>query len=118
MNAHKYATALEQALEGKTKAEQGKITTQFLQRIKEKRHQKALPRIVRLLKRGTTINTKEFLIVGKRKDVAKARKEARTKVGAIVDSNLVGGWQHYKEGILTDTSYKRSLIDLYRNITK
>lgn len=118
MNAQKYATALEQALAGKTKAEQGKITTRFLKRIQERRHQKALPRIARLLARGTSATTKEFLIVGKRKDVAKARKEAGTKIGATIDTNLIGGWQHYKEGTLTDTSYKRSLIDLYRNITK
>lgn len=118
MNAAHYATALREALKDKTAAEQGKVVTQFLRVIKNKKHQGLLSGIVAHLQRGDTEQTAEALVVARKKDVVAARKEAGTKVGAIINPQLIGGWQHYKDGVLTDTSYKRSLVELYRNITK
>lgn len=118
MLARKYAQALQGAFEGKTATEQGKILTQFLKRVKERGHEKVLPQVKHFLTKGLQKERGEFLLVAKKGDVARARKEAGTKVGATIVPNLIGGWQHYKQGILTDTSYKRSLIDLYRRITK
>jgi len=118
MNARHYATALREALKDKTTAQQGKVVTQFISEIKKRKHQGLLPGVIAHLKRGTSKKGEETLIVGRKKDVVHARKEAGTKVGAIINPNLIGGWQHYKDGMLTDTSYKRSLIELYRNITK
>jgi len=118
MNAAHYATALTEALKDKTAVEQGKVTTQFLRVIKNKKHTGLLPGIIAHLQRGGAEKTAETLIVGRKKDVVTARKEAGTKVGAIINPQLIGGWQHYKDGVLTDTSYKRSLVELYRNITK
>ena len=118
MNARQYATALALALKGKTSAEQDTVTTQFIEKIKTRKHLGLLPGILTHLQRGTSTNEEETLVVGRKKDVERARKEAGTEVGAIINPNLIGGWQHHKEGVLTDTSYKRSLIELYRNITK
>ncbi|XKT75052.1 MAG: hypothetical protein ACJKSS_02700 [Patescibacteria group bacterium UBA2103] len=118
MHAHYYSKALKEALQDKTPAEQKKVLAQFLSRIKRMRHAKLLPAILSQLEKGDGNKGKELLVVGKRKDVARARKEAGTKVGAVINKDLIGGWQHYKDGILTDTSYKRSLVELYRNITK
>tara|TARA_B100000745_G_scaffold298696_1_gene247914 strand:- start:1662 stop:2018 length:357 start_codon:yes stop_codon:yes gene_type:complete len=118
MNARIYAAALRESLEGKTASEQGKVLTKFLKYVKARRHEKLLPGILASLKKGGTEKGKETLIVGRKKDVVAARKAAGTKVGATIDPNLVGGWQHFKDGVLTDASYKRSLMELYRNITK
>jgi len=118
MNARHYATALTEALKDKTTAQKGKVVTQFISQINKRKHQGLLPGIISHLKRGVSAKGDETLIVGRKKDVVRARKEAGTKVGAIINPNLIGGWQHYKDGMLTDTSYKRSLIELYRNITK
>lgn len=118
MQARHYAHALQEALKGKTAAEQGKVVTAFVARVKARRHEKLLPGILSVLARGTSKRSEESLVVARQKDVVRARKEAGTKVGAIINPNLIGGWQHQKDGVLTDTSYKRSLIELYRNITK
>lgn len=117
MHAAHYSKALKEALKDKAPAEQKKVLTQFLKRIKTMRHEKLLPTILLQLKKDTK-EEKELLIVGRKKDVTRARKEANTKVGAVINKDLIGGWQHYKDGVLTDYSYKRSLVELYRNITK
>ena len=118
MNARAYATALTEALKGKTTAEQSKVVTQFIKYVKVRKHEGILPAVAAQLERGVSTKKEESLVVAKKKDLVRARKEAGTKVGAIINPSLVGGWQHYKDGVLTDASYKRSLIELYRNITK
>ena len=118
MNARTYATALTEALKGKTTAEQTKVVTRFVTYVKSRKHEGILPAVAAQLERGITTEKEESLVVAKKGDLVRARKEAGTKVGAIINPNLVGGWQHYKDGVLTDASYRRSLIELYRNITK
>lgn len=118
MNARNYAAALQESLKGRSSVEQGKVLTKFLKYLKARRHEKLLPGILASLKRGTSKRGEETLIVGRRKDVVGARKAAKTKVGATIDPNLIGGWQHLKDGVLVDASYKRSLVEIYRNITK
>lgn len=118
MNARHYAIALSEALRGKNATEQSKVVDAFMRKIEERKHKGILPGVLAHLKRGIVEKKEEALVVAKKKDLVRARKEAGTKVGAIINPNLVGGWQHYKDGVLTDASYKRSLIELYRNITK
>ena len=118
MQAHHYAHALIRAQRGKTSKEQEKITTQFLSRLRDRGHIKLLPQIAAHIQKLSRARSDETLVVARKKDVVRARKEAGTKVGATINPDLIGGWQHTKEGVLTDTSYKRSLIELYRTITK
>ncbi len=53
-------------------------------------------------------------------DWSTALKESgANKEGVIkqIDETLIGGFKFEEDGKLTDTSYKRALLDLYRKIT-
>ena len=41
-----------------------------------------------------------------------------SEVNKKIDETLIGGYKFEENGILTDHSYKKALLDLYRNITK
>lgn len=72
----------------------------FIAHLKRTGRMKLLPRVLREL----------------REEEARAKNLEREKETAKEDPSLISGWRQIKDGVLTDNTGKRALIDIYRNI--
>lgn len=119
VTARQYARALFEAVHNKPAREQGKITDAFLQRVRARGHQALLPRIVTHITLLQEHEQGPVLTVAKKSDTTIAKQSANTPkdVRVEVDPALIGGYIFEAGYQRTDASYKRSLIELYRNIT-
>jgi hypothetical protein len=72
----------------------------FIVHLKRTGRMKLLPRVLREL----------------REEEARAKNLKREKETAKEDPSLISGWRQIKDGVLTDNTGKRALIDIYRNI--
>lgn len=132
MKASWYAEALYGALEGvKTESESKKVFTRFNKVLSSRGHEKLLPFILRELEKilvREKSNHEVFLVTadGKSKSKWSHAYDHYEKEGVIpkdailreiVDESIVGGFQIRMRDILIDGSYKKSLLELYRNVT-
>lgn len=73
----------------------------FIAHLRRAGRLKLLPQVLRELQR----------------EEARAKKFAPTRETAAENPSLISGWRSLENGILTDHSGKRALIDIYKNIT-
>ncbi len=132
MKARWYAEALLRALEGKSKKEEERIVANFYRVVRARGHEKLLPRIPRELEASLSQKAKDETVTLVTADVKSFSKwshacdhyehEGILPSGQtpkhIVDKGIIGGYQIRSNRLLIDASYKRSLLNLYRTITK
>lgn len=131
MKASWYAEALYGALEGKNESESGKIFTRFRKVLSLRGHDRLLLFILHELEKialREESKNEVVLVVADQKSQNKwahaydhYEKEGIIPKGMtrrdVVDESIVGGFQIRMKGTLIDGSYKKSLAELYRNIT-
>lgn len=134
MKAISYAEALYGALKGEkgnSDASAKKILTHFRKVVASRGHEKLLPFIARELEKilaREKDKNEVLLVTANTKSLSKwshaydhyiregiiPKNATRTDV---VDESIIGGFQIRAKGTLIDGSYKKSLVDLYRQIT-
>ena len=134
MKASWYAEALYGALQGKevkTEADSKRIFKRFQKVLGERGHEKLIPfighELEKILVREKDKN-EVVLVTTDNKSMSKwshaydhYEKEGIISKHAtrrdVVDETIVGGFQIRTKDTLIDGSYKKSLVELYRNIT-
>lgn len=62
---------------------------------------------------------RSVLVIARKSDEAKARKESGAKDAEItVDESLIGGWQLFDKGEMRDESWKTALLSIYNAATR
>lgn len=126
MNANLYAHALYKALKDSTDTEV--LINNFVEILKSRGHYKLLPEILRVYKVVEEKNgeSKPIIFVSKKTDlelfeekINEYKKEFNisSDVDVVIDETLVGGFTLRTSDKIIDSSYKKSLLDLYRLIT-
>ena len=121
-----YAQALWQMVEGGM--EPKKALHALVESLKIHGREALLPRIARAFERLAARETKKnavVLSVAHEKDANKAKREVKAlleEIGAAskdldirVDGSLIGGWRFEGKGTLVDTSFKKSLLEMYNH---
>lgn len=63
--------------------------------------------------------SRSVLVVARKRDEAKARRESRAEHAELsVDPSIIGGWQLFDRGALRDESWKSALMTIYSNATR
>lgn len=132
MKASWYAEALYRALQGKETATDGKkVFLSFRKVVSSRGHDRLFPFIMRELEKiiaREKIKNEVTLVTADNKSVSKWSHayDHYEKEGIIqkhmtrrdvVDDSIVGGFQIRTRDTLIDGSYKKSLVELYRNVT-
>ncbi len=131
MKASWYAEALYEALKGKNEKEAGVVARLFFASVKARGHAGLLRLIPTELEKITKREYEKnvtYLVTATASSHAKwshaydhYEKEGIVSVDGvrrnIVDDTIIGGFQIRSKNILIDSSYKRSLVELYQNIT-
>ena len=132
MKAQWYAEALHRALKGKQESETGHIVARFSEVVSTRGHRGLIARIAEefcTIAHRAHEDQKVLLVTAQNQGRARGvfafehyQKEGTISHGAIpeevVDETIVGGYQLREKNILIDQSHKRSLVDLYKNITR
>ncbi len=131
MRAAHYAEALYSALADHPKDE-AKLVGNFVETLKLNGHTHFLPRIIRSIERYHARDEKERTIsITSSKELSEKdtqemlRKEpfknllssSHKRVERIVDASVIGGVIVRTKAVRVDASYKRALLELYKNIT-
>ncbi|MFA5997469.1 MAG: F0F1 ATP synthase subunit delta [Candidatus Paceibacterota bacterium] len=134
MKAQWYAEALYEALQSrevKSESDAHKVFARFRKVLVARGHEKLLPFIAyeleKIMAREQDKN-ETLLVIADNKSLSKwlhaydhyEKEEIIPKHSArrdVVDESIVGGFQIRTKDTLIDGSYKKSLIELYRNIT-
>lgn len=131
MRASWYAEALYGALGGKSESDSKKVFARFRKVVSARGHERLLPFVAHELdkimdrERG---KNEVLLVTADDKSQSKwahaydhYEKESIIPKHAIrrdvVDESIIGGFQIRAKDTLIDGSYKKSLLELYRNIT-
>lgn len=115
-----YAQALWDLIQ---KGEKPKEAVSKIHHALEKRGRAALmPAVgrafVRLAQREAQKN-RSVLVVARKSDEAKARRESGAKDAELsVDESIIGGWQLFDKGTLRDESWKTALLSIYNATTR
>lgn len=134
MKASWYAEALYGALQSKhvkTESDSKKVFARFRKVIAARGHEKLLHFVAHELEKimaREKVNNEVTLVTADAKSVSKwahaydhYEKEGLIQKGStrrdVVDESIVGGFQIRTKDTLIDGSYKKSLVELYRNIT-
>lgn len=134
MKASWYAEALYGALQGKEvkiESDSKKVFTRFRKVLSTRGHDRLLPFVAHELEKimaREKDKNEVVLVTADNKSVSKwshaydhYKKEGIIPKGAtcrdVVDETIVGGYQIRTKDTLIDGSYKKSLVELYRNIT-
>lgn len=135
MKASWYAEALYRALQGENVINEGdskKVFARFKKVISARGHDSFLPFIGREFEKIITRekkNNEVILVTADNKSKSKwahaydhYKKEGILPKDAacheVVDESIIGGFQIRTKDTLIDGSYKKSLVELYRQITK
>ena len=95
----------------------------FVALLEKRGHQKLLPAIIQKVERLTLRHNKigkTTLTIAKESDAPSALKEVSsygTPQVTTIDPSIIGGWRFRSTATLVDRTYKRMLLDLYRNVT-
>lgn len=130
MKASWYAEALYGALQGKSEKEAKSILARFHKVVKERGHTGLLKHVPaeleKVAEREGEHNEVELVVSGEKgsdkwvhaydhyKKEGLFPKDSSRK--NVIDETLIGGFQLRTKNLLVDGSYKRSLIELYKNI--
>lgn len=131
MKASWYAEALAGALVGKSEKEAEKVVARFFEVIKVHGHTGLLsfiPAELEKIEAREKAHLEATLVTADIKSRTKwihaydhYNKEGLLPLNAIrkevVDETIIGGYQIRTRDLLVDSSYKRSLIELYQKIT-
>lgn len=122
MEARDYAEAIDAAAR-ESESAADTLVANLIRHLKAQGRVKLLPAVLRELKKR---QAREKALaprveVAREKDAASALSAARAAgidaKEAEIDPTLLSGWRAMKGGALVDRTGKRSLIELYRNIT-
>jgi F0F1-type ATP synthase delta subunit len=114
-----YAQALWDLIQ---KGEKPKEAVTKIHRVLESKGRAALMPAVgrafeRLAQREAQKN-RSVLVVARKSDEAKARRESDAKEAELsVDESIIGGWQLFDRGVLRDESWKSALLSIYNAAT-
>jgi F0F1-type ATP synthase delta subunit len=62
---------------------------------------------------------RSVLVVARKSDEAKARRESGGKDAEVtIDESIIGGWQLFDKGVLRDESWKSALVNIYNSATQ
>lgn len=117
-----YAKAID-SLAHRAGADEKKLVAELTTQLTQTGRMKLLPRILRELKilEARRIRLAPSVEVASEKEssaaLAAAKKEGIEVSKAHVNHALIKGWRARSGGVLIDRSAKKSLIDLYRNVT-
>lgn len=131
MKAAWYAEALYRALEGKKEKDVDKVVARFYEVMRAHGHQgliKQIPHEFKKIGERAERDGEVTLVTANAKSRTKwahaydhYEREGLIAKGAerkdVVDETIIGGYQIRTKDLLIDSSYKRSLIELYQNIT-
>ncbi|OHA83419.1 MAG: hypothetical protein A2937_03815 [Candidatus Yonathbacteria bacterium RIFCSPLOWO2_01_FULL_47_33b] len=131
MKASWYAEALAGALVGKNEKEAEKVVARFYEVIKAHGHTGLLPFIPAELEKieaRAQAHREATLVTADAKSRTKWShaydhyyRETLLPLDAtrkdVIDETIIGGYQIRTKDLLVDSSYKRSLIELYQKIT-
>ncbi len=132
MKASWYAEVLYRALQGKETTDDGKkVFARFREVVSSRGHYRLFPFVAREFEKiiaREKIKNEVVLVTSDSKSHSKwshaydhYEKEGIIQKHAtrrdVVDESIVGGFQIRTRDTLIDGSYKKSLIELYRNIT-
>jgi F0F1-type ATP synthase delta subunit len=123
-----YAQALWQMIEKGTQPK--KALHMLVESLKVRGREALLPRIARAFERLAAREMKKNAVVmsvAHEKDASKAKREVKgllEEIGADskdieikLDESLIGGWRFEGRGTLVDTSFKKSLLEMYNHAT-
>ncbi len=130
MKASWYAEALARALEDKSEKDHVAIMARFFKVMNVRGHMgllKFIPAELEKIIMRDSVRNEVTLVTADEKSRAKwshafdhYEKEGIILSGAdrhdVVDETIIGGYQIRSKSILIDSSYKKTLVDLYRNI--
>ena len=129
MHASYYAKALFGLSRDKNQSEQQDLVVRLLRVLKANGHIKLLPAILREYERIEYIQKKKrgaILSVVKlthqeklKRDINLYRNQlglAEKKIEVKIDAHLIGGFTLQTESTMTDASYKKMLLELYRRM--
>ena len=131
MKASWYAEALAEALSGKSEKEGSVLIARFYEVIKSHGHAGLLPLIPAELEKieaREKAHREAILVTADTKSLTKWAhaydhyyREALLPLDAtrrdIIDETIIGGYQIRTKDLLIDSSYKKSLVELYSKIT-
>lgn len=79
----------------------------------------AVGRAFERLAQREALKNRSVLVVAREGDEHKARKESGAHDAELkVDESLIGGWQLFDKGQMTDESWKSALLSIYNNATR
>ena len=79
----------------------------------------AIGRAFERLAQREALKNRSVLVVARKQDEAKARRESGAKDAELqVDESLIGGWKLFDSGHLTDESWKSALLSIYNAATR
>ena len=74
----------------------------------------AIGRAFQRLAQREAQKNRSVLVVAKKQDESKARRESDAKVAELkIDETLIGGWKLFDKGQLIDESWKSALLSIY-----
>ncbi len=132
MKASWYAEALARALKGKGEKEAVIIGRRFFDVMKVRGHSgllKLIPAEIKKITMREQARNEVVLVTADQKSCNKwahsydhYEKEGIVPSGAtrrdVIDKSIIGGFQIRSKNILIDSSYKKALVDLYKNIIR
>ncbi len=78
----------------------------------------AVGRAFERLAQREALKNRSVLVVARKQDEAKARTESGAKEAELtIDISLIGGWQLFDKGQMTDHSWKSALLSIYNQAT-
>lgn len=126
--AQNYAQALRDLVRDTDVSKHAEISDTFVKVLKKKGHISLLPTILKEFEkyRMRDLDTKRVILtVAKNSDAEKYKDEALNHVASLekgdhigvkVDKRLIGGFKLESGDMVVDGSYKRRLLNLYREI--
>lgn len=78
----------------------------------------AVGRAFERLAQRETLKTRSVLVIARKGDEHKARKESGAKDAELhIDETIIGGWKLFDKGQLRDESWKSALMSIYNSAT-
>ncbi|HWO07038.1 MAG TPA: hypothetical protein VNM40_00465 [Candidatus Paceibacterota bacterium] len=115
-----YAQALWELLQKGEKPKEA--VTKIHSALQEKGRGALMPAIGRAFERlaqREALKNRSVLVVARKSDEAKARKESGAHDAELqIDETLIGGWKLFDKGTMRDESWKSALLTIYNNALK
>ena len=97
------------------------VVTKIHTALAERGRAALMPAIARAFERlaqREALKNRSVLVVARKQDETKARRESGASDAELkVDETLIGGWQLFDKGQMTDESWKSALLSIYNSAT-